>query len=636
MTDMSRKNKEIIGIGIAIAVAVVVLIAVLISKNNKKEKDVVATDEACNVNVGLIMGPPSMGLGYFMNEAEQGNTYNNYSFTVEGIDYSTLAAKLNDGTYDIITCPSNVSAILYNNKDLKDSVEVISINNLGLLHILTTDTNINSMEDLKGKTVYSIGEGGPPEYTFEYLLDKYGLKGEVNFSFRSTPFEVLNLLQDEPGSIALLPQPFVEVAKLLVDNLRTPIDVTEAWDELNVSSGAQSVTTVTIVRKRFLDEHRQAVDEYLKYAKKSTDYTLENVEQAAKWTEKYETFLNPDIAVDAIPQCSICTITGTEMKTILSGFLQIMYELNPDAVGGKMPDDAFYYIPEDDKGITASSSDKADKKKDETTKDTDKADENNEETTTTGDNGAEANTDNSSQNNSSVNNSGHGSGTSENIDNGNANGEQNNQGNSNEVNNSVNNSGNNTVNNNAGNTGGNIGSNTVNGGNSNNGGSQSNANQNNSNQNNNQSGSHTTPNESGIAAGTYTVTANIWFRKEDSGLPMNPHLTSPIFPPKDPVSDNATLTVDGNGNCSVKVPIVIQSKVMTIQQISGFSKVSIQDMEYDAEGNITSITLSLGKLKSIKDVVTDSCTVNLKMGDLAMSISGFSRDQTWPAQFQLN
>ncbi len=558
---MIKKNKEILGIIAAIFIAVIVLSIVLIVKNNKREESASASDEACDVNVGLIMGPPSMGLGYFMNEAESGNTYNNYSFTVEGIDYSTLAAKLNQGTYDIITCPSNVSSILYNNKDLNDSVEVISINNLGLLHILTTDTSINSMEDLKGRTVYSIGEGGPPEYTFEYLLDKYNLTGQVNFSFRSTPFEVLNLLQDEPNAIALLPQPFVEVAKLLVNDLRTPIDVTKAWDELNVSSGAQSVTTVTVVRKKFLEEHRQAVDEYLKYAKLSTDYTLNNVEQAARWTEKYETFLNPDIAVDAIPQCSICTITGSQMKTILSGFLQIMYDLNPDAVGGRMPDDDFYYIPDNDKNVVTESSKQTESQTNETAGST--------EESSVSDTTAE-----SSENSGNQNEPARPDNTA----------------------------------------------NVVSGG------------DNSSNQPDN-----STPEVNyAINPGTYTVTANIWFRKEDSGLPMNPHLTSPIFPPKDPVSDNAELTVDSDGNCYVRIPIVIQSKVMTIQQMEGFSNTSVSNIERDGDGNITAITLSLGRLNSLSDVVTDTCTVSLKMGDLAMSISGFSRDQVWPAQFELN
>ena len=112
-----------------------------------------------------------------------------------------------------------------------------------------------------------------------------------------------------------------------------------------MESGAQSVTTVTVVRTKFLEEHEQAVKEYLEMAKKSTDYCLKNLDEAAQWTEKYETFLNPDIAKNAIPECNIVTITGQEMKDILSGFLQIIDDSNPDAVGGSMPDDDFYYIP---------------------------------------------------------------------------------------------------------------------------------------------------------------------------------------------------------------------------------------------------------------------------------------------------
>jgi NitT/TauT family transport system substrate-binding protein len=252
---------------------------------------------------------------------------------------------MNDNTYQIITCPSNVAAILYNNKDLQSSVKVISINNTGLLYIVTTDPSIQSLEDLRGRTVYSIGEGGPPEYTFEYLMEKTGMSSDVNLSFRSTPFEVVNLLQDEANSIALLPQPFVEVAKLLVENLNVPIDITAQWDAWNTDSKAESITTVSIVRTDFLEEHEQAVVEYLKLAKQSTDYTLSHVEEAAAWTEEFETFLNPEVAVDAIPQCNICTLTGEKMKEKLGGFIDIMYNFNPDAVGGAIPDDDFYYIP---------------------------------------------------------------------------------------------------------------------------------------------------------------------------------------------------------------------------------------------------------------------------------------------------
>lgn len=197
-------------------------------------------------------------------------------------------------TLDTNYPPSNAS------KHMNEQVKVIGIGNLGLLYIVTTDPTIQPIQNLAGRTVYSFGEGGPPEYAFEYMLEQYNLIGQVNFSIRSTPFEVLNLLQEEPNGVALLPQPFVEVAKLLVDNLNVPINITQAWNELNLSTGAESVTTVTVVRKAFLEQHEQAVQEYLLLAKQSTDYTLANVEQAAARTDTYETFMNPDIAVQAI------------------------------------------------------------------------------------------------------------------------------------------------------------------------------------------------------------------------------------------------------------------------------------------------------------------------------------------------
>ena len=73
--------------------------------------------------------------------------------------------------------------------DMNEQVKVISIGNLGLLCIVTTDPTIQSIQNLAGRTVYSIGEGGPPEYTFEYMLEQYHLIGQVNFYLRSTPFE---------------------------------------------------------------------------------------------------------------------------------------------------------------------------------------------------------------------------------------------------------------------------------------------------------------------------------------------------------------------------------------------------------------------------------------------------------------
>ena len=480
--------------------------------------------DACDVNVGLIMGPPSMGMGWFINEAKEGNTYNNFNFEVGGVDYTALASKFNTGDYDIIHCPSNVGAILYNNTDLKEEAVVADIGNLGLLYIMTTDPSVQSMQDLQGRNVYSIGEGGPPEYTMGYLLEQEGLT-DVNMSFKSTPFEVLNLLQDEENSIALLPQPFVEVAKLLVPGINTPIDITQEWDSLDLENGAESVTTITIIRKSFLEEHEEAVVEYLNMCKASVDYCLTNPKEAAAWTDEFETFLNGEVAEAAMPYVNMCAITGNEMKDKLSGFLQIMYDYNPDAVGGAMPGDDFYYIPPEGSMM-------------ETSVDSDevKAEVNEAKSSD-----AESETEAVSESET----------------------------------------------------------------------------------------------ESLIPAeeGTYTVSANIWFAKEDSGLPMNPHITSDIFPPKDPVVDNATLTVDSELHATVEIPILIKNRIMNIKEIDGLD---ITDSTRNEEGYLTSITVDLGTIEYRNEVISQSCNISLDMGDLAMTISGFDKEQQWPATFQVN
>ena len=482
------------------------------------------SSDACDVNVGLIMGPPSMGMGWFINEAKEGNTYNHFNFEVGGVDYTALAAKFNTGDYDIIHCPSNVGAILYNNTDLKEDAVVIDIGNLGLLYVMTTDPSVQSMQDLQGRNVYSIGEGGPPEYTMGYLLEQEGMD-DVNMSFKSTPFEVLNLLQDEENSIALLPQPFVEVAKLLVPGIYTPIDITEEWDSLELENGAESITTTTIVRKSFLEEHEEAVVEYLNMCKASVDYCLTNPKEAADWTDEFETFLNGEVAEAAVPYVNMCAITGNEMKDKLSGFLQIMYDYNPDAVGGAMPGDDFYYIPPEGSMI-------------ETNVDSDKVKaEANEAKNAAATEESEASTEASTE--------------------------------------------------------------------------------------------ELIPAEEG----TYTVSANIWFKKEDSGLPMNPHITSDIFPPKDPVVDNATLTVDSDQHATIEIPILIKNRIMNIKEIEGLD---IIDSARNEEGYLTSITVDLGTIEYQNQVITQTCDISLDMGDLAMTISGFDKEQQWPATFQVN
>lgn len=134
-----------------------------------------------------------------------------------------------------------------------------------------------------------------------------------------------------------------------------------------------------------------------------------------------------------------------------------------------------------------------------------------------------------------------------------------------------------------------------------------------------------------LAAGTYTVSANIWVNREEAGLPLSPHFTNAGFPPSTSVSKNATLTVYGDGHAYVKIPICIQSKIMHVQSILGLD---IVDSSYDDEGGLTSITVDLGILKDTSRIVR-TATAHIRLGYLAKTIIGGEEERTWSVTFEV-
>lgn len=296
------------------------------------------------IRVGGLKGPTTMGLVKLMEDAENGEAQNNYEFTmVTAAD--ELTAMVAGNQVDIALLPANVASVLYNRTDKQ--VSVVDINTLGVLYLVSGDTSITSIDQLAGKTVYLTGKGTTPEYAFNYILSAAGLTTEdVTLDFRSEATEVAAILAENPDAIGLLPQPFVTVALSQNDSLSIIMDLTEEWDKLQAEdSGSRLVTGVTIVNNEFLAEHPDLVDTFLEEHEASALYTDNHPAEAAELIAAAGIVAQAPIAEKALPYCNITCITGEDMKGALSGYLEVLYEQNPESVGGTLPDDAFYYIP---------------------------------------------------------------------------------------------------------------------------------------------------------------------------------------------------------------------------------------------------------------------------------------------------
>lgn len=295
------------------------------------------------VRIGSLKGPTSMGLVYLMDKASKGGTENHYEFTMTGAA-DELVGKIANGDLDIVLVPANVASVLYNKT--KGYVTVLDINTLGVLYVVASDESITSMADLKGKTIYMTGKGTTPEYVMNYLLAENGLTtSDVDLQFKSEATEVASMLKENPDAIGVLPQPFVTAACIQNEALKPVLDLTEQWNLLNAGSGSMLVTGVTLVRSDFLRENRDPVKMFLDDHKESTQYAVDHVDETAELVAAAGIVEKAPIAKKALPKCNIVCMTGEEMKSALSGYLNVLYDQDAKSVGGQLPGDDFYYIP---------------------------------------------------------------------------------------------------------------------------------------------------------------------------------------------------------------------------------------------------------------------------------------------------
>jgi NitT/TauT family transport system substrate-binding protein len=299
---------------------------------------------ASDVNVMALKGPTAMGMVEFMDKADSGKLKdNNYSFEIAA-SIDEVTPKLVQGDVDIAAVPANVASVLYNNTD--GEVKVLAINTLGVLYIVESGNSVTSVSDLKGKTIYASGKGATPEYALNYILSQNGIDPEtdVTIEWKSEHTECLEALMAEENAIAMLPQPFVTTAQTKSDNINVVLDLNEEWDALQEGTDAPSalLTGVVVARTQFIDENPDAVSAFLDHYKESVEYVNSNTDAAAALIGGYD-IVTEEIAKKALPACNITFIEGDEMKEKLSGYLNVLYEQNPSAVGGTLPDDDFYY-----------------------------------------------------------------------------------------------------------------------------------------------------------------------------------------------------------------------------------------------------------------------------------------------------
>lgn len=287
------------------------------------------------VRVWTLNGTTGFGMAPMIAAADEGT----YTFTVEK-DATAVRDAVINGTADIAALPTNVAAALYNATN--GGVRVLALNTGSVLYVVGTDSGIKDLAALSGKTLFVPAQN--PTFIMKALFDKAGITDVV---LDSTTYPTPDALRDAVAAglvtLAVLPEPMLTIAKEAAARegceLKTLFDVGAEWskyfDEDSLVQGC------VVVRTAFLEEHPEAVAAFLQDYEASIHYVNSYPDLAAAHIKDVGIFANAEVAADALPRCNIIFKSNTDMKSALAAFLA---QMPSKAIGGKLPQDDFYYL----------------------------------------------------------------------------------------------------------------------------------------------------------------------------------------------------------------------------------------------------------------------------------------------------
>lgn len=292
------------------------------------------------IRVFTLMGPTGMGMAKLISDDKNGTSAQDYTFTVASAP-DQISSEVIKGSFEIAAVPVNLASVLYNKTEGK--IKLAGVNTLGVLYVLENGDTINAVSDLKGKTIYATGQGSNPEYTLRYILKQNNIDpdNDVTIEYLAEHAELATQMVSGDVKLGMLPEPNVTSVMVQNSDVRIALDLSKEWKEV---SGTELVQGCIIVNAEFAEKYPTALKTFLEEYKTSVDFVNSNVDEASALIEEAGIVPKAAIAKKAIPNCNIVLITGEDMKSPVSAMLNVLFEAEAKSVGGKLPDDGFYYV----------------------------------------------------------------------------------------------------------------------------------------------------------------------------------------------------------------------------------------------------------------------------------------------------
>ncbi|NFV79601.1 ABC transporter substrate-binding protein [Magnetospirillum aberrantis] len=226
-------------------------------------------------------------------------------------------------------------------------VRLMNIMTWGLLYLMTRGPEIRSVSDLAGKDVVLAFRNDAPDLIFRLVLRRAGLDPEkdLKLHYVGTPTEASQLFLAGKTEIAVLPEPASSAVILrgmqAGISVERAIDLTEAYGKL--TGRAPRIAQAGLgVSEDLVQSRPELVKAIHEACVASARWVLNNPASAGRLGADYLD-LQPAIIERSLPWFRLNITSAAEARPELEAYFNDLMEMSPDIVGGRLPDDRFYW-----------------------------------------------------------------------------------------------------------------------------------------------------------------------------------------------------------------------------------------------------------------------------------------------------
>lgn len=276
-----------------------------------------------------------LGLLDFYEKTESDITFENkYNIVLED-SIDDIVTSLKSNTVDIAAIPLDVATNLQNSGDV--DINILAILNIGGVYLVQNSDVVQTMEDLAGKTIYSLGEYSSNQTHIEYILSENGVDvSGIKFEYVDSYDKAFEL----ENAIVVMNEPNVTTALQNFDNASICLDLASEWDKIQIENDvpAPFITSVIVADSDFVAGNKEIITEFLNAAYESTISIYDSI------VAEFNPFADYGISKEVVDNTQITYIPDEDMMHFAGAYLYVLDEYDSQVIGGSIPGDDFYYM----------------------------------------------------------------------------------------------------------------------------------------------------------------------------------------------------------------------------------------------------------------------------------------------------